>query len=135
MLSVILGDSVDEVSILVKKHDAFEKLLATQEEKVIALQEHSEKLLAQNHFESSIIARRLAEVLKRRAKVKQLCELRRLLLDDALLYAQFVRDVGEVSSLLFTFFTIISTLIWIGRKTGNILLYEWGFTVTKLNKQ
>lgn len=79
-------------------------MLATQEEKVIALQEHSEKLLAQNHFESSIIARRLAEVLKRRAKVKQLCELRRLLLDDALLYAQFVRDVGEVSSFLFTFF-------------------------------
>nr|XP_018898887.1 PREDICTED: spectrin beta chain, non-erythrocytic 1 isoform X2 [Bemisia tabaci] len=97
------GDSVDEVSILVKKHDAFEKLLATQEEKVIALQEHSEKLLAQNHFESSIIARRLAEVLKRRAKVKQLCELRRLLLDDALLYAQFVRDVGEAES-------------WIGEK-------------------
>lgn len=81
----------------VKKHDAFEKLLGTQEEKIVALQEHGDKLLAQKHFESEVIARRLNEVVQRRAKVKELCTLRKHRLDDALLYAQFVRDVGEVS--------------------------------------
>ncbi|XP_054271663.1 spectrin alpha chain, non-erythrocytic 1 isoform X2 [Macrosteles quadrilineatus] len=97
------GETVDEVSAYVKKHDAFEKLLATQEEKVVALQEHGDKLLAQQHFESDLISRRMAEVVARRHRVKDLCALRRQRLDDALLYAQFVRDVGEAES-------------WIGEK-------------------
>lgn len=92
---------MDEVSAHVKKHDAFEKLLATQEEKVIALQEHGDKLLAQNHFESGLIARRLNEVVQRRAKVKELCAMRKIMLDEALLHAQFVRDVAEVCYLIF----------------------------------
>lgn len=95
-MSVILGDSVDEVTTHVKKHDAFEKLLATQEEKIEALKEHGDKLLAQNHFESSLISKRLNEVLARRTNVKQLCTARKLRLEDALLHAQFVRDVAEV---------------------------------------
>lgn len=89
--------SVEEVDVALKKHEAFEKLLATQEEKVLALQEHGDKLLAQNHFESSAIARRLGEVVQRRAKVRDLCATRRQRLEDSLHHAQFVRDVAEVS--------------------------------------
>jgi spectrin beta len=92
-----IGVSVEEVDVAVKKHEAFEKLLATHEEKVLALQEHAEKLLAQNHFESNAIARRLGEVVHRRAKVRDLCAARRQRLEDALHHAQFVRDVAEVS--------------------------------------
>ncbi|XP_075227745.1 spectrin beta chain, non-erythrocytic 5 kst isoform X2 [Lycorma delicatula] len=98
LAGIDFGDSVDEVTSHVKKHDAFEKLLATQEEKVQALQEHGDKLLAQNHFESSLIAKRLSEVLARRAAVKQLCAARKQRLEDALLHAQFVRDVAEAES-------------------------------------
>ncbi|XP_066999614.1 spectrin beta chain, non-erythrocytic 5 isoform X3 [Anabrus simplex] len=97
------GSSVEEVDAQVKKHDAFEKLLMTQEEKVLALQEHGDKLLAQNHFDSATIKRRLNEVLARRSRVKELCTARRLRLEDSLLYAQFVRDCGEAES-------------WIGEK-------------------
>ncbi|KAG8279574.1 hypothetical protein J6590_101967, partial [Homalodisca vitripennis] len=100
---VDFGETVDEVDAYVKKHDAFEKLLGTQEEKIVALQEHGDKLLAQKHFESDLIGRRLGEVVQRRAKVKELCVLRKQRLDDAQLYAQFVRDVGEAES-------------WIGEK-------------------
>ncbi|XP_034253991.1 spectrin beta chain, non-erythrocytic 1 isoform X5 [Thrips palmi] len=89
------GHSVDEVTAAMKKHDAFEKLLGTQEEKVIALQEHGDKLLAQSHFERETIAQRLGQVVERRSKVKDLCATRRGHLEDALLHAQFVRDVGE----------------------------------------
>lgn len=92
-----IGVSVEEVDVAVKKHEAFEKLLATHEEKVLALQEHGDKLLAQNHFESSAIARRLGEVVQRRTKVRDLCAARRQRLEDALHHAQFVRDVAEVS--------------------------------------
>ena len=91
------GTSVDEVDVAVKKHEAFEKLLSTQEKKVLALQECGDKLLAQNHFESSVIAHRLEEVVQRRAKVHELCAARKQRLEDALHHAQFVRDVAEVS--------------------------------------
>lgn len=39
------SELVDEVDLLVKKHNAFEKLFQTQEEKVALLNEHGEKLL------------------------------------------------------------------------------------------
>lgn len=95
----MLGDSVDEVSVHVKKHDAFEKLFATQEDKVALLNDHGSKLLAQNHFESGIISRRLAEVTKRRSVIKEMCMNRRNKLDSAFLHAQFKRDVAEVNIL------------------------------------
>ncbi|XP_053986770.1 spectrin alpha chain isoform X1 [Hylaeus volcanicus] len=97
------GDSVEEVDAQVKKHNEFEKLLVTQEEKLIALQEHGDKLLAQNHFDSPTIARRLSEVVQRRARIRNLCEARRNRLEAGLLHAQFVRDVAEAES-------------WIGEK-------------------
>jgi hypothetical protein len=108
-----IGTSVDEVDVAVKKHEAFEKLLATQEEKVLALQEHGDKLLAQNHFESGAIARRLGEVVQRRAKVHELCAARRQRLEDALHHAQFVRDVAEVSHRLHWLVTLVTHLsLW-----------------------
>lgn len=87
----------------VKKHNEFEKLLVTQEEKLTALQEHGDKLLAQNHFDSPTIARRLSEVVQRRARIRNLCDARRRRLEAGLLHAQFVRDVAEAES-------------WIGEK-------------------
>jgi spectrin beta len=95
-----MGTSVEEVDAAAKKHEAFEKLLMTQEEKVLALQEHGDKLLAQNHFESSSIARRLGEVVQRRAKVRELCATRKQRLEDALHHAQFIRDIAEVSDVI-----------------------------------
>lgn len=90
--------SVEEADTQLKRHDAFEKLLATQEDKVTALQEHGAKLLEQNHFESPAINRRLHEVVTRRGRVRELAGTRRLRLEDALLHAQFGRDVAEAQS-------------------------------------
>ncbi|XP_063994705.1 spectrin beta chain, non-erythrocytic 5 isoform X3 [Diachasmimorpha longicaudata] len=97
------GVSVEEVDVQMKKHNEFEKLLVTQDEKLAALQEHGDKLLAQNHFDSPTIARRLCEVSEKRAKIRDLCDGRRKRLAASLLHAQFIRDVGEAES-------------WIGEK-------------------
>ncbi|KAK0173670.1 hypothetical protein PV328_006832 [Microctonus aethiopoides] len=97
------GVSVEEVDGQMKKQNEFEKLLVTQEEKLTALQEHGEKLLAQNHFDSQNISRRLKEVSEKRAKICDLSNARRQRLEASLLHAQFVRDVGEAES-------------WIGEK-------------------
>jgi hypothetical protein len=92
-----IGTTVDEVDVAVKKHEAFEKLLTTQEEKVLALQEHGDKLLAQNHFVSGVIVCHLWEVMQRRAKVHELSAARKQRLEDVLHHVQFVRDVADVS--------------------------------------
>ena len=97
LASTDIGTSVDEVDGAMKKHEAFEKLLTTQGRKVMALQEHGNKLMAQNHFESGVIAHRLGEVMQQRAKVHELCAARRQRLEDGLHHVHFVRDIAEVS--------------------------------------
>ncbi|VVD03115.1 unnamed protein product [Leptidea sinapis] len=60
--------SVEEVDNLLKKHEAFEKLLVTQDEKLSLLNMHGDKLLQQNHVESQRIADELAAINERRKK-------------------------------------------------------------------
>ncbi|XP_065345561.1 spectrin beta chain, non-erythrocytic 1 isoform X4 [Cloeon dipterum] len=90
--------SVEEVSSAAKKHEAFEKLLAAQEDKFASLNDHCQKLTAQNHFDSENIGSRLNTVLAKREKVKDLSADKKLRLQEALLHAQFVRDANEAET-------------------------------------
>ncbi|XP_059484234.1 spectrin beta chain, non-erythrocytic 2 isoform X2 [Neocloeon triangulifer] len=87
--------SVEEVSSAAKKHESFEKLLAAQDEKFVSLNDHCQKLTAQNHFDSENIGSRLKAVLAKRKKVKDLSAEKKHRLQEALLHAQFVRDTNE----------------------------------------
>lgn len=89
------GDTVDEVDRQVKKHDAFEKLVLSQDERLEALVEFGDKLISQKHFESKQVASKLASIQAKRLRIKQLCAEKREQLNDALLYAKFVRDITE----------------------------------------
>lgn len=89
------GQSVEVVQDQVRRHDAFEKLIKTQDEKVAILQDHGRKLVDQNHYDSANIRKRLQEVIQRRQRVKDLCAIQRQKLANALLYAQFIRDCAE----------------------------------------
>ena len=82
-----------------KKQEAFDKLIAAQDEKLVALQEHGAKLVHQNHFDSSAIQKKLEEVVRKRRHVRDLAARRKQHLADELLYAQFCRDKSEVSVL------------------------------------
>ena len=57
--------------VQVKKHDAFEKLVEAQDEKLDSLRMHGAKLIEQNHFHSPNIKARIDEVASRRNNVKQ----------------------------------------------------------------
>lgn len=92
------GITVDEVSRQLKKHDAFEKLIQTQDERLEALMQTGDKLISQKHFEGNAVSRKLAEIQNKRARIRDLCAQRRAQLDDALLYAEFMRDVAEALS-------------------------------------
>ena len=60
-----LGNSVDEVDGLLKKHETFEKLLITQEEKVFAMIELAEQLKSDKHFASQDINEKQQAVINR----------------------------------------------------------------------
>ncbi|XP_022241663.1 spectrin beta chain, non-erythrocytic 1-like [Limulus polyphemus] len=92
------GTTVEEVDAQVKKHEAFEKLMVTQDEKLSSLQEHGIKLLQQNHFESEMIRHRIDEVTQRRNKIKNLSVTRKQKLTDALLHTKFKRDSAEAET-------------------------------------
>lgn len=92
------GETVDEVASQLKKHDAFEKLVQTQDERVEALKQCGDKLISQKHFESQQVSSKLAEIQQKRAKIKRLCAVKRAQLADVLLYAEFLRDVAEAMS-------------------------------------
>lgn len=53
-----LGDSLDSVESLLKKHEDFEKSLAAQEEKIHALNEFATKLVEGQHYAADDVARR-----------------------------------------------------------------------------
>jgi len=58
-----LGDSLDSVEALMKKHDDFEKSLTAQEEKIKALDEFATKLIEGEHYASDEIAARRDAVI------------------------------------------------------------------------
>lgn len=64
-----LGDSLDSVESLIKKHEDFEKSLAAQEEKINALDEFATKLIQGQHYAADDVARRRASLLDRRRQL------------------------------------------------------------------
>ncbi|XP_064623906.1 spectrin beta chain, non-erythrocytic 2-like isoform X3 [Lineus longissimus] len=92
------GTDVDQVEALLKKHENFEKLLETQEEKLEALKEYGEQLIADQHFDGQNIVNRLQDVIDRREHVKDLSDDRKQKLQDSLLYAEFNRDCNEAEN-------------------------------------
>ncbi|XP_045137790.1 spectrin beta chain, non-erythrocytic 1-like isoform X9 [Portunus trituberculatus] len=91
------GNTIEQVDAQVKKHDAFEKLVLAQDEKLDTLKNHGSKLIEQNHFDSPHIKKRVDEVVQRRDRVKDSSKARKRQLEDALLYAQFIRDVRDAN--------------------------------------
>ncbi|KAL8620004.1 hypothetical protein ACOMHN_015286 [Nucella lapillus] len=89
------GNAVDQVETLIRRHDAFEKVLDVQEEKLATLTDHGRQLISTDHFEAKNVQQTLAAVSERRKNVRALSTTRKNNLGDSLLYAQFSRDVAE----------------------------------------
>ncbi|XP_056641828.1 spectrin alpha chain isoform X2 [Diorhabda sublineata] len=90
-----LGDSLDSVEALIKKHEDFEKSLAAQEEKIKALDEFATKLIDGEHYSADDVAQRRAMLLERRKALKEKSSIRREILEDAYKLQQFERDCDE----------------------------------------
>ncbi|NXD80777.1 SPTN5 protein, partial [Halcyon senegalensis] len=90
-----LGNSVDEVEQLIRKHEAFEKLLASQDEKMTSLQEQASSLEKVGGLEGLNIQQKLAAIRERKQQIKNLSQSRREKLQTALLLALFYQNLEE----------------------------------------
>jgi len=90
-----LGDSLDSVEALIKKHEDFEKSLAAQEEKIKALDEFATKLIEGQHYAAEDVAQRRALLLERRSQLLEKSAVRRTMLEDSYKFQQLERDCDE----------------------------------------
>merc|ERR550519_2731185 len=90
-----LGDSLDSVEALIKKHEDFEKSLAAQEEKIKALDEFASKLIEGQHYAAEDVAQRRALLLERRSQLLEKSAVRRTMLEDSYKFQQLERDCDE----------------------------------------
>ncbi|XP_041668259.1 spectrin beta chain, non-erythrocytic 5 [Cheilinus undulatus] len=91
-----LGNTVDETEGLIKRHEAFEKLLSSQEDKLSSLKELSERLRKQlSREKSGRVKSKLKALLQRRDRIKELSVKRREELELSKMLCIFNRDVAE----------------------------------------
>ncbi|KAM6392440.1 LOW QUALITY PROTEIN: spectrin beta chain, non-erythrocytic 5 [Pluvialis apricaria] len=90
-----LGSSVDEVEQLIRKHEAFEKLLASQDEKMMSLQEQANRLEKLCGLEGLKIQHKLNAIRERKQQIKDLSQSRREKLQTALLLVLFYQNLEE----------------------------------------
>ncbi|KAK3092932.1 hypothetical protein FSP39_009051 [Pinctada imbricata] len=89
------GSTVDQAEALLRKHEAFEKVLDVQEDKLEALTDSGTQMVQTSHFEAPLVKKTLDEVTARRSHVRDLSTSRKGKLDDSVLYTLFKRDVIE----------------------------------------
>ena len=94
-----LGDSLDDVEALLKKHEDFEKSLAAQEEKAKYLEDSADKLIEgePKNYAYEEIERKRDYLKDRRFQMQQKADQRRLLLQEAYKYYMFERDCDELN--------------------------------------
>ncbi|XP_069465277.1 spectrin alpha chain, non-erythrocytic 1 isoform X8 [Ambystoma mexicanum] len=100
LLNEDLGDSLDSVEALLKKHEDFEKSLSAQEEKITALDEFATKLIQNNHYAKEDVSSRRDALLNRRNALHDRAMHRRAQLADSFHLQQFFRDSDELKSWL-----------------------------------
>jgi len=90
-----LGDSLDSVEALIKKHEDFEKSLVAHEDKITTLDNFASKLIEGKHYASNDIDQRRAQLLERRNALNQRSDQRKAMLEDSYKTQQFERDCDE----------------------------------------
>lgn len=102
-----LGDSLETVEVLKKKHDDFKKSLVAQQEKIRVLVEFANKLIDNNHYAKEDVAIRRDELLRRQQILNEKAAVRSEKLEESAKYQTFLRDCDE-------------TKIWINEKLKSV---------------
>lgn len=95
-----LGNSLDEVEAILKRHGDFENTLGAQDKVLKGFSDHADKLIANKHYDSNNIDKRRNEVLARRSSVKDLALARRRALQQSRDYQKFAAEAGDFNQWL-----------------------------------
>ncbi|XP_074621265.1 spectrin alpha chain, non-erythrocytic 1-like [Acropora palmata] len=93
-----LGDSLDGVEALIRKHEDFDKSFAAQAEKVNGIDEYANRLIDSNHYALDEVREKRDGILERRQSIEELSKARRAKLEESRKLQQFERDADEVKS-------------------------------------
>ncbi|KAL6743755.1 hypothetical protein Aduo_016762 [Ancylostoma duodenale] len=96
-----LGDSVESVENLLKRHRDLEAKLDAQEGRLAAFSRNADELLKNKHSESAYIDGRRNDVIARRGAVRRLAAQRRACLEASLEYQNMKRDAEEMISWIY----------------------------------
>ena len=87
---------MDECDALLRKYEAFERLIISQEEKVFTMMGFADRLCASGRFEAREIRAVQEEVLGRRTRVKAEAVARRCKLEDCRKLMLLLQNIDEV---------------------------------------
>ncbi|VDP84941.1 unnamed protein product [Echinostoma caproni] len=93
-----VGDSLDAVEALMRKHEDFEKSLDAQEEKMKHIDDFANKLIENGHYAAPQVAELKNSLATRRAALREKAAARRQRLEDSHRYQMFDRDADEMQS-------------------------------------
>lgn len=93
-----VGDSLDSVEALIRKHEDFEKSLAAQEEKTQRLDDIANKLVDNGHYAAADVNQKRNDLLVRKSNLEERAKLRKSSLDDSHNYQLFDRDADEIKA-------------------------------------
>ena len=88
----------DNVESLIKKHEDFDKAIASQEEKIEALTTYAEQLIQSANYAKTDIEAKEKEVLSRWEMLKKALTEKRRILDEGVTLQQFSRDADEIEN-------------------------------------
>ncbi|KAE9548243.1 hypothetical protein FO519_008545 [Halicephalobus sp. NKZ332] len=91
-------DSGDNVESLIKKHEDFDKAIASQQEKINNLTDFSNRLIANNHYDSPAINDKQRQIQDRWERLKAALVSKRSQLGEHQTLQQFSRDADEIEN-------------------------------------
>lgn len=95
-----LGNSLDDVEAILKRHTDFENTLGAQDKILKGFTDNANKLIRHDHYDAPAINDRCSQVLARRHKVKELAQIRRNALQASKDFQKFVADVDDLQKWL-----------------------------------
>ena len=95
-----LGDSLDDVEAIMKRHNDFENTLGAQDKILKGFSDNADKLIKNEHYDAPAINVRRNQVLGRRQKVKQLAQKRQNALQASKDFQKFAADIDDLNNWL-----------------------------------
>lgn len=95
-----LGNSLDDVEAIIKRHIDFENTLGAQNKILKNFSDNADKLIENGHFKSEYINKRRIEVIARREAVKESAQRRKANLQASKDYEKFRAEAGDLNTWL-----------------------------------